>query len=303
MEESKQMPPIVRKPTEDEFKEFLARIVRESAPRIVKCTIPLYAWIKNLVELKGTGTLFRIGDRHFVLSAAHVLDYPGIFSVPYCTSVCDEGSPLLLNMVKIVSSPLPPGADKFDIDMRDADPFDIAVAELHPDSATKLEPYWRFAQLQELDVFSPSVEGSYFVLGFPVERTSTDFAARSSDTKALSYSTELHNGSRDDRDKEADLLLAYPRQNQTFGGQIVIAPNPKGISGCGIWRLARQDKLIDDWHDSDVRLVGIEHRWRSAHRYLVGTAVRHAIRLIYNRYQDLHPSMDIVYGKTGIILP
>ncbi len=131
--------------------------------------------------------------------------------------------------------------------------------------------------------------------------TQSDPVSRTSDIKALSYATGLYEGQRDSRDSNAELLLEYPEQNQDAAGQLASVPNPRGISGCGIWRLLTPGKRMSDWSQDDVRLVGIEHRWRKSERYLVGTAIRHAIRLIYRHYDDLHPAMDIAYSKQNLI--
>jgi hypothetical protein len=132
-------------PTEDTspaaIQTFCERIVKAAAPDIALCTVPLFGLQKKQVILNGTGTLFAIGSRFFVLSAAHVLDYPGIFNVPYCVPAAEQGGPVPLKILKIVTAPLPKGADKLDIDMRNDDPFDIAVAELDPETAEKLTPF------------------------------------------------------------------------------------------------------------------------------------------------------------------
>jgi hypothetical protein len=186
--------------------------------------------------------------------------------------------------------------------MRDDDPFDIAVAELDPDTAAKLTRFWRLARLMELDLSGPAQQAYHYVLGFPLSMTQSDPVARSSDVKALSYATGLYEGERDSRDAGAELLLDYPQQNQNADGLVVTVPNPRGISGCGIWCLMTPGKRMSDWSKDDVRLVGIEHRWRSDKRYLVGTAIRHAMQLIYRRYEDLHPAMDLVYGKQQLFV-
>ena len=153
----------------------------------------------------------------------------------------------------------------------------------------------------ELDIAAPR-QAYHFVLGFPLTMTRTDPIARTSEVKAHSYATGLYEGDRDSRDSVTELLLDYPEQNQDAVGQLAAVPNPKGISGCGIWRLLTPGKRMADWTPDDVRLVGIEHRWRKEKRYLVGTAIRHAVRLIYGRYEDLHPAMDLVYGKQRLIV-
>ena len=38
----------------------------------------------------------------------------------------------------------------------------------------------------------------------------------------------------------------------------VTVPNPKGMSGCDIWRIAEM-KRPDQWSKHDVKLVAIDH--------------------------------------------
>jgi hypothetical protein len=286
----------VKRYPQTSFKAFCARIVKTAAPNIARCTVPLFGLQDERMIVNGTGTLFSIGSRYFVLSAAHVLDFPGIHNVPYYVPSADEGEPVGLKIIQIVSSPLPKRAD------RDNDPFDIGVAELHADTAVRLTPYWRFARLMELDIATPPLQAYYYVLGFPISMTQSDSVARTSNVRALSYVTGLYDGERDSSTSGAELLLDYPEENQDTAGRLTAVPNPKGISGCGIWRLLNPAKRMGNWVLDDVRLVGIEHRWRKDRRYLVGMGIRHAMKLIYGRYEDLHPVMDIVYGQRKLLI-
>ena len=78
----------------------------------------------------------------------------------------------------------------------------------------------------------------------------------------------------------------------------VHVPRPEGMSGCGIWRLNDPSQPLYLWRASDVKLVGIEHRWRKHHRYLVGTSVRHAVQLILKHYPELRRTTDLA-GLVG----
>jgi len=41
---------------------------------VTQSTIPIFRFDENQLRLHGTGVFLRIGDRHFILTAAHVLD-------------------------------------------------------------------------------------------------------------------------------------------------------------------------------------------------------------------------------------
>jgi hypothetical protein len=52
-----------------------------------------------------------------------------------------------------------------------------------------------------------------------------------------------------------DLIVHFDRRDSTEGNEDVLAsvPDPHGISGCGIWRLAAADKPIEAWTPEDIR--------------------------------------------------
>ena len=71
----------IHPPTPEEFQAIRQRMISECAPTIVRCTIPFYGWVNDQPVQNGTGVLFRLGDVHFVIAAAH-----GWITQPFTTS-------------------------------------------------------------------------------------------------------------------------------------------------------------------------------------------------------------------------
>jgi hypothetical protein len=108
--------------------------------------------------------------------------------------------------------------------------------------------------------------GTFLVAGYPFALTESDVVAQQTNTGIFGYTTLINDGERDARDKAAPLLLEYPEQGlRESSGEAITVPHPRGLSGCGIWRLSETPQAIE-WNASDVKLVGIQHRWRPERR-------------------------------------
>jgi hypothetical protein len=72
---------------------------------------------------------------------------------------------------------------------------------------------------------------------------------------------------------------------------------PRGVSGCGIWRIARLTKP-NQWGRQDVKLAGVEHtfRQRDDSRYLQGTRMRVVLEMIYRTQPSICKVIDLHLG-------
>jgi hypothetical protein len=69
---------------------------------ITKYTVCIYVWQEKISQLTvaGTGVLLRVGERRFLLSAAHVLDLAFFFHMPLAVQPNDSpGQPIELAFV------------------------------------------------------------------------------------------------------------------------------------------------------------------------------------------------------------
>jgi len=288
--------------TEDEIQAFRKRVVKACTLEIARCTVPFFAHHNGTVISNGTGTLLEIADRHFVLTAAHVLDHATIHNIPhYLPPSANGGSLIHLNKVRAYTTPVPRNRVETDPEMRNDDPNDVGVVELTPEIAALLLPARRFARLHELDKRKGHDQAMYMVIGYPrAFMKMLDAEGSKIYTEPLRCVTELHRGELPDRDPDAHIFLTYPKEGIDGEDNPYISPHAIGISGGGIWRLADSTKPAELWKAEDAKLVAIEHSWHAAKRYVRGTSVAMALALIYGYNESLRPILDMDYGKVEV---
>jgi hypothetical protein len=275
--------------------KFWGRVYEASAPDISRSTVSIYGYHQNAIRQNGSGVLLQIGDEHFLLSAAHVIDFTSIHDIPYLLSPAKGTEPVALNKFRVGTSPIPPNRDPKDPNMRDDDLLDVGFIELNQSIVERLLPVRRFATLREVDVDGGLKRGCYLILGYPHKLSVTDPLKQKIYSEPLRYITELCDDPADKFDPTREVQLKYPEKGLNAGMAEVIVPSPKGMSGCGIWRLAEMKPSVK-WSKDDVKLVAIDHMWHGERRFIRGTRVRYALQLIYKFYSSLRPIMDLNLG-------
>jgi hypothetical protein len=273
----------------------LARVCDASAPEISRSTVSIYGYHQNAVHQNGSGVLLEIGEKHFLLSAAHVIDFTSIHGITYMLSPAEGKEPVPLVNFNAGTSALPPHRDPKDPDMRDDDPLDVGFIELNDEIVHRLLPVRRFATLREVDVDNKLKLGCYLILGYPHKLSTTDSLKQKANAVPLRSVTELCDDPADQFDPTMLVRLKYPEKGLNADMDEVAVPNPKGMSGCGIWRIA-EIKKRDKWNKDDVKLVAIDYKWSGQRRYIHGTRVRYVLELIYRFYPSIRSIMDLNLG-------
>lgn len=279
---------------EGEIWDELFELADRAQQVITKYTVCIYVWQKKIKRLAvaGTGVLLRVGDRHFLLSAAHVLDLGFHLKMPMAIQPSlDSVPPIPLNFVGRKSSDPSSGMEENDPDLRDSDPLDISLAELTPDTADKLAIRHRFLTLNDVDPLPPRIADGMYVFGYPSALAKPGQGDVDLENWPLGYVTTVLQHEPDQRDKNKEILLYFPLESRDLKGTKIEAPPPDGLSGCGIWRLSRAPVRPAASRLDDMRLVGIQHRWRSSGRYLIGTGVKHILDFLWGCYPDLRSSL------------
>jgi hypothetical protein len=274
---------------------------QQSKHMTARAAIPFFAVQNRKLVQCGSGLLLRIAHKHFVLTAAHVLDIHAILNLQlYVGSRVQGGPPTPLIGSKLIRSPhnpkLDPVKDYNELRLKESDPLDCGVLELADETAAMLAENRRFATLREVDITGPHKMGCLLLAGFPGSLSKFDEEDRSIISNALWYMTELESPPTD-KDGVA-LHLKYAPTMVSDGGESVAAPPPEGISGCGVWRLAEAKPLkqLVNWKPDDAKLVAIEHAWVKKLRRILATPVVVAIRQIYEQYPELRKIMDLHLG-------
>jgi hypothetical protein len=268
---------------------------------ILQTTMPVYACPSGHAWLCATGVLLVIRDKHFILSAAHVFDnWPG----PIPLNITDRvaGNQLFpIGKVTMWRSPTkdPPNrlAD---------DPFDSCVIEISRATAERITAgnNFRFLGLSELDPWSKQDPRDWYsVGGFPGKLNQKEIAPGVLGSNLCVYATCLYCGERGDipwtdADQGVGILLDYgQRTTQDDSGQFVKPPHPAGMSGGGMWRVARYGTDMNGWSPENVKLIGIQSSVYEPTFVLRGTRIEHPLGFIYRGHEDVRPELDRHFGQ------
>ena len=249
--------------------------------------IPLYS--ENREDgpfLLGSSVLLKVGDRLFLVSAAHVLDFGE--SNPIFLPTTEGLQRLSGDGVRAVK---PQGG-------RLQDPFDFSCLDI---SGFSVDPHYVPVDASRIDADQPlSPNAVYMALGYPgsmnrLQRSLPrlkpkhypfgSVIAEESDYAHLPLSAQSH------------IAMSFDRSRvRTSNGDVVTAPVPKGMSGGGIWKVYDADSGVL----SEPNLTGITTTWYPDDKLFVGTRIAlvlEAIGLRFPELRDALPNMESVRGS------
>jgi len=231
-------------------------------------------------EVFATGTLLKVWDEYFIVTAGHVVTR--MRGAPEGVHLLGW-NPSANHLVHLE------GVEFHSVDSESCDvglvrlPYGLALSMADPPNYLDLE------QIDSYDV--PKVGASYLVCGFPT-------ALYLSEPRKLGLIRYLTR-SRGDECKRAydpavDIILSYRPEKQKWRGVELSEISLKGMSGGGIWRFFAPGSR-QAWTPSDLRLVGVQHSWRGD--LLRGTRIASLLRVLAEMKPDLsklihqrHPS-------------
>ncbi|MDR3617976.1 MAG: hypothetical protein P4L85_01405 [Paludisphaera borealis] len=225
-------------------------------PRAHIHTVPIFKSDERKALNFGSGVLLKLDGQGCLVTAGHVLDdillEPQAMGIPglhhgmkglkllfdgYCTNAIPEAG-------------------------RGNDMIDAGALKLDKDLSDHVNNrYVTEGMCEQND--NELVGNQYMIYGFPGGSGWRRWTRPTAVAKAYSQVTSIYRGETgllEAYDPKRELLLNYSmRRNISRSGQIVTAPKPKGLSGCGIWRLITADKPISSWTIGNMKLVGIVH--------------------------------------------
>jgi hypothetical protein len=278
---------------------FMMRTSVECRSGIGDVTMPLYTEQLGRTSLCGSGALLQIGNKSFIVSAGHTFDARRMADVPLWVTSGVAGSKLLpLGEVLIRSSATNDPYDRTD------EPFDIAVCELSEETAARIAVEKRFLRLNDVDPWDrQELRSWYMVYGYPTKLSPPDQAIRSINANAVALTTFTYcdeRGTLDRYDMEVGIALDFDSATiRDDDGKPAVPPDPRGMSGCGIWRLVEAGTDMRSWKLDDVKLVAIEHTLKVKQKVLVGTRIQYALQIIYRNHLDLRPVMEMHLGPNA----
>lgn len=281
---------------------FMTRTNMEVREPIKKATIPLFAELDGEWMNWATGVLLQVGDKHFILTAAHVFDAFPMRPIPVNITDGVVGNSLFpVGDVTLRRSPTAmPGRRLKD------DPFDICVCDISNETADKIVAgqQFRFLELKEAEPWGENdTHGWYMVLGFPTKLNEEDVGPNVLGSVGCAYGTFIYLGERGMNPlkhhvPDVQILMDYgPDTTCDDDGKSVSPPPPYGMSGGGMWRVADRGINMSDWTTQDLKLIGIQSSVVKKEQVLKGTRIEHALGFIYRGHGDLQPEIERHFGE------
>lgn len=193
-------------------------------------TLPLLYERGEKSYLWGTGTLFSMLDRYFVVTASHLFDPPFTFENLGFPTNPKNGS---LNTF-----------GKMQCYRTDSEIFDIAVIEVQQkESIERLKDGWQFLNLN--NIAAPTSHGNFLLAGYP-SSLSKEENGWLKGTLITAYSkriTEVPIEASKPIHPELDLFFNYDDTATTLYGKKLETSELPGTSGASVWQIDNETGL------------------------------------------------------------
>jgi hypothetical protein len=263
--------------------QLAAALHEKCGPIAFNFTVPIFRETESKAINFGSGVLVDIDSKPVLLTAGHVLDEILNSSEVIGVSTGERGTQGVQLLYGRYVTNIPPGTK------RSADDYlDAGVLLLRKDVAEALAG--RFVTQKLLETNDDELEGNlYLVLGFSSSRKKTNWFKQTAQAEATSYATSVYRLSRGkpkDYSPSTEILIDYSkRHNFSPSLQKVMAPDPVGMSGCGIWRMFTPGSRNATSPEHAMRLVGISHTWCKKLGIIRGTRVSVFLEMIRQMLQ------------------
>lgn len=273
--------------THDEL--LCERVTAELSLRIWESTIPIAVKQGGAVRQHGTGTLLRIAQRHFIITAGHV--FRDAFKL---------GLPLLLGSKIVGKGTRELGGNSYTSPETGAGhELDLAIQELDSQMLEHLKGF-QFLGLADIDRNVSFDDDLYCICGYPTElATEATPAQNTVSLRKLVYLTLPFQGATNDLpgyNARFHVLMHAAKADAAYVGTPV-AQMPKslvGISGSGVWKTNLTRIAANHWQARDARLSAIQTSVYTQCEAIRGTVWNAVEAMISEVYPDLRPSLRLV---------
>jgi hypothetical protein len=277
------------------------------ANRRISGYVPRHAWDSTVaivvakrpaVHLRGTGSLFQIADRPFVVTAAHVVRLA--YEYDRTIGISGDSGSLISVHGEWISSASSSGEDQ----------FDVALYSL-PETAVQRLGQSRFLRMGDIGFGEQPKTTVFTLFGHPgIWSSPSQDEDETLQLKGLEYSAYTYQGNVDrllDYNPEYHLLLDAQAQQITWsdgskaefryrdGTSAVFPRDLKGISGCPVWRTVDLNVPIDDWHRLPPRVVGVQTGVYQESQVIRVTRWAVVTTLIHAAFPELRTAIDLTF--------
>ena len=253
----------------------------------------------------GTGTLLRVAEESFIITAAHVMKEAVKFDKGLCITASNE------SFVQIYGNWVYSSEGQYGTT---EDPFDIAILRLDSNIVGRLKDSL-FLRLHDVNFNEDLSKGIFCLLGYPsvLSQSSTN---EETDLilKPFQYVTYSYEGPTDmlsEYQSRLHLLLgASPQESTDINGRPFIFLNREGkhlqfprdlggISGCSVWMVGASNIPMDEWDKERPSIVAVETSVYPRPQIIKATRWIAVSTLLYEAFPKLRPALSLWHvGKT-----
>lgn len=276
----------------DDMAGLLEQVMDVARQRIGTRTVTLFLGSQQRPIQYGTGVLLQVADEHFVLTAAHVTD-PAATGGPFTMCLGGFAEPhdvIPLPGAGFLFTPMPKSGK------RDDDYRDTSIIYLTSDTADRVRTSGlEFTTTRDLDAFTVGgFEHPYVVCGYPraLSIDHGDAGIESGEFLAVTGRKDPVAGELHRFNDRTEFVLSFDHRHALDRHlKRVSVPHPRGISGCGVWRLTVAGP--DFPNNLRIDLVGIQHTYNAERKLLRCTRLREPILDLYGHRVGLRPAMEV----------
>jgi hypothetical protein len=265
---------------DDDQVELKTRLRDAVVARAAEHTVQIQYYDSGIPAAIGSGVLLEIGSALFVVTASHVIEQAEGLGALAATGGLGKSDSIDLRNRPGISAKAP---------------HDICMIELNPSEKTKWQKL-RPIRVGDLGVRdNQHADNWYVMLGFPERMFSPDQDSKLVRSQGFVYAS--HAASNPSVLKRIDAAINislewYPDANRGdwYPNDFV---TPYGMSGCGIWRVPREN-IPKDINSIRPDLIGIAtHSWPDE-KVFIGTRIEHVLGVISRQYPNLANAINIV---------
>jgi hypothetical protein len=281
------------------------RSLQASANASIRAHIPKYVWDGTVaivvarrpaIYLLGTGSLFQIADRFFVVTAAHVIKEAHLYD--RTIGISGDSSFISVSGDWICS-----------VSNSEDDVFDIAVCSLPPDAVQRLS-HFRFFRIDDVSFDEYSKTRVFTLFGHPsIWSTPSKKEGDLLQLKRFEYTAIAYQGSVKDLtnyDPRYHLLLDANSEEITWddgtkaeftdreGKNRTFPRELQGISGCPVWRTVDLGEARENGSMLVPKLVGVETGIYQPSQVIRVTRWAAVMTLINAAFPELRPAINLI---------
>lgn len=252
----------------------------EALPALRNAVKPIFAVTRGGNPVFwGTGVLVAVAGEHFLLTAAHVIHDPsGDIPEGARTGVAVTfGSATHVELTGRVHRTVPPDGKPCEADL-----VDVAVIELTPAEVTAIDDA-KFLGMNDIDVRDHRApRRGYLLVGYPATKQKLNLTAATFRPVRFPYfGFEVRDGlyKKLGYARESNLAVKFNRKKLWVEGRVGAAPEPRGTSGGGWWRIDNPFGPITE--DRQPKLVALMSKhYPGSTKVLLAVRVSLAVQLL-----------------------